>query len=55
MGFINKNCNLYNKKGQLLQNVGRYPTGNAPMKGNYDVMMIGMSIHQRNVKKGIKN
>ena len=41
MGFINKNCNLYNKKGQLLQKVGRYPTGNAPMIGNYDVMMIG--------------
>ena len=55
MGIINKDSNLYDKKGVLRVKAGHYPKGQQPLNGNMDVMQFGLSKHLRNVKKGIKN
>ena len=50
MGHINQDANLYNKKGQLLHKTGEYPKDMAPLKGNMDVMYVGMAKHRKNTK-----
>lgn len=48
MGIINQNANLYDRDGNLRISSRCYSDNkSAPMEGDYDVMYIGMSLHEK--------